>query len=91
MILALGASSRAVSVTSTAVSSRLVATMMALACWALASRSTSESVGVAAHGDQARRSWRGPGRRGRSSTTTMSAGATSSPTIAATAVLPLVP
>ena len=52
MILALGASSRAVSVTSTAVSSRLVATMIALACWAPASRSTSESVALAAHGHQ---------------------------------------
>ncbi len=46
MILAFGANSRAVSVTSTAVSSRLVATMIDLACWALASRSTSESVAL---------------------------------------------
>ncbi len=46
MIFALGASSRAVRVTRTALSSRLVATMIALACWALASRSTSESVAL---------------------------------------------
>ena len=42
MILALGASSRAVRVTSTAVGSLLVATMIALACCAPASRSTSD-------------------------------------------------
>ena len=73
MILALGASSRAVSVTSTAVSSRLVATMIALACWALASRSTSDSVAspwtVTRPALLARSS-----AAGSSSTTTMSAG-----------------
>ena len=74
MILALGASSRAVSVTRTAASSRLVATMIALACWALASRSTSESVALP-------RTVTSPAllarsrAAGSSSTTTMSAGA----------------
>ena len=90
MILALGAISRAVSVTSTAVSSRLVATMIDFACWALASRSTSDLVAspctVTRPALLARSS-----AVAFSSTTTMSAGATSSPTIAATAVLPLVP
>ena len=64
--------------------------MIVSACWALANRSTSESVAlprtVTSPALFARSS-----AAGFSSTTTMSAGFTSSPTIAATAVLPLVP
>ena len=64
--------------------------MIDFACWALASRSTSELVAsprtVTRPALLARSS-----AVGFSSTTTMSAGATSSPIIAATAVLPLVP
>ena len=90
MILALGASSRAVSVTSTAVGSLLVATMIAFACWAPASRSTSDLLASP-------RTVTSPAELARSnevwsvSTTTMSPGGTPSPIIAATAVLPLVP
>jgi hypothetical protein len=90
MILALGASSRAVNVTRTALASLSVATMIDFACWALASCSTSDFVAspctVTRPALFARSS-----AVAFSSTTTMSAGATSSPTIAATAVLPLVP
>ena len=90
MIWALGASSRAVSVTSTALASSSVATMIDFACWALANRSTSDL--VASPCTVTSPAVLAPSSAvGFSSTTTMSAGATSSPTIAATAVLPLVP
>ena len=90
MIVASGANSRAVNVTSTEVGSLLVATTMALACCAPARRSTSErfasprTVTRPAALARSSRDWS-------VSTTTMSAAATPSPIMAATAVRPLVP
>ncbi|EPQ73289.1 Potassium channel protein [Mycobacterium marinum MB2] len=86
----LGEISRAVNVTSAAVSSRLAATMIEAACCAPANRSTSDLVAspctvtnpAAAARSRAPRSV---------STTTISPGTASSPSIALIAVLPLVP